>query len=448
MVPSRTPNRLLRALLHESGWSGQKLANAVNAAAAENGVKLSYDRTSVFHWLAGSRPPPTVVAMVAEVLSRQLARPIQDSDTGLTGSHRHHDQGIPGEETQVVEQLVRLGNAGSPRRSVLRAVIYTLTSLNVPSLGAAATALPPPAGERERIGTAHADAAELILTVFSDNDNTFGGGKALPALTAYLATDVASWLRAPASPTARARLCAAAAKLSYLAGWMCFDELLQGAAQRYYRAAATLAATAGNLDCYTAAVRAQSVQAYHLGHYHRARDLAEAALRDAHGLSSKHVAFVMGQAALAHASCGDHRQALAELATTERLLEKDTDTAAAVGAYHLAALEYHRAEVLSHCGDRHQAIAALRSSLCHRPPTERRARAVSTARLAELYLDIGHVEFACVALSQVLDDRFHLSCTRVERTIASLRARLRPCARTPRIRTLLTRASPQSLVSA
>jgi hypothetical protein len=56
-MPKRAANTQLTALLHQPPGA-QALASAVNIAGAENGVVLRYDRTSVAHWLSGSRPSP------------------------------------------------------------------------------------------------------------------------------------------------------------------------------------------------------------------------------------------------------------------------------------------------------------------------------------------------------------------------------------------------------
>src|SRR2546430_2707751 len=81
---ARTPNQALRRLLDQAGWSGARLAREVNSLGAEQGTALHYDRTSVAHWLAGSRPRPPVPSLVAEALSRRLGSPVRPQDTGLT----------------------------------------------------------------------------------------------------------------------------------------------------------------------------------------------------------------------------------------------------------------------------------------------------------------------------------------------------------------------------
>ncbi|MFD9678192.1 hypothetical protein ACFWAO_40620, partial [Streptomyces sp. NPDC059981] len=82
-MTEREPNGRLRTLLTDARWSGQDFARAVNGVAAETGLTLCYDRTSVSHWLSGTRPPAHVVALAAEALTRRTGRRISPADTGL-----------------------------------------------------------------------------------------------------------------------------------------------------------------------------------------------------------------------------------------------------------------------------------------------------------------------------------------------------------------------------
>ncbi|MFE9390277.1 hypothetical protein [Streptomyces sp. NPDC006784] len=82
----RTPNRALRALLEESEWTQAAFARALARLGAEVGIHLRYDRTSVAHWLRGSRPDPRVQHLMAEALSRRLGRRITVADLGMLGA--------------------------------------------------------------------------------------------------------------------------------------------------------------------------------------------------------------------------------------------------------------------------------------------------------------------------------------------------------------------------
>lgn len=182
-----------------------------------------------------------------------------------------------------------------------------------------------------------------------------------------------------------------------------------------------------------------SVQAHHLGHRRQAWELAEAAAREAGRLPSLQAAFVTGQLAVAEAGCGDRRAAVAHLAEAQRLLERSDGQRAAIGDYHHAALAHQQAEALAALGDARGAIAALGTSLRHRPAGERRARAVTTARLAELHLGQGHVERACAVWHDLLDLVPQLDSARVDEAVRKLRGRLHPIRGHRAARTLLSR---------
>lgn len=424
-MAKREPNGRLRTLLTDARWSGQDFARAVNGVAAETGLALRYDRTSISHWLAGTRPPAHVVALAAEALSRRTGRRISAADTGLTRPAGVSARDRPDAEPDGADALALLGE------------------IPVYSSAWRPPGWPPPAGaparRSGRIGMHHVEAAEAVLPVFRTADMMSGSGLARPALTRYLATTVAPWLRAGGAPAVRHRLLGCAARLAYTAGFLCFDGNQQGLAQAYYRAGLRLGQEAGDPGCWAPVLRAMSVQAHHLGHRKQACELAEAAAREAGRLPALQAAFVTGQLAVAEAGCGDRRAAVAHLAEAERLLEKSDGERAAIGDYHHAALAHQQAEALAALGDAPGAITALGTSLSRRPPGERRARAITLARLAELHLSQGHVERACATWHEMLDAVPQLDSARVDDALRRLRGRLQSVRGNRTARALLAR---------
>ncbi|MER6316200.1 hypothetical protein ABT237_20800 [Streptomyces sp. NPDC001581] len=463
-MAKREPNGRLRTLLTDARWSGQDFARAVNGVAAEAGLTLRYDRTSISHWLAGTRPPAHVVALAAEALSRRTGRCVSPADTGLArpaGAARTREHSRPGPhgadvlapdlatpdlsaDLSAVAAGVREGAPGTGGGVGLEAVAL-LGEIPVYSSAWRPPGWPPPeppgarARPAGRIGPHHVEAAEAVLPVFRNADMMFGSGLARPALTRYLATTVAPWLRADAAPAVRHRLLGCAARLAYTAGFLCFDGNQQGVAQAYYRAGLRLGQEAGDPQCWAPVLRAMSVQAHHLGHRKQAWELAEAAAREAGRLPTLQAAFVTGQLAVAEAGCGDRRAAVARLGEAERLLERSAGQRAAIGDYHHAALAHQQAEALAALGDARGAIAALGTSLRHRPPGERRARAITLARLAELHLNQGHLERACATWHEMLDAVPQLDSARVNDAVGRLRGRLQTVGGNRTARALLTR---------
>ncbi|MFD9367499.1 hypothetical protein ACFWA6_07285 [Streptomyces sp. NPDC060020] len=453
-MAKREPNGRLRTLLTDARWSGQDFARAVNGVAAEAGLTLRYDRTSISHWLAGTRPPAHVVALAAEALSRRTGRRVSPADTGLArpaGAAREREHTRPGPhgagalapDLAAVVAGVREGAAGTGGAGIEAAAL--LGEIPVYSSAWRPPGWPPPdppaapARPAGRIGQHHVDAAEAVLPVFRNADMMFGSGLARPALTRYLATTVAPWLRADAAPAVRHRLLGCAARLAYTAGFLCFDGNQHGVAQAYYRAGLRLGQEAGDPQCWAPVLRAMSVQAHHLGHRKQAWELAEAAAREAGRLPTLQAAFVTGQLAVAEAGCGDRRAAVARLGEAERLLERSAGQRAAIGDYHHAALAHQQAEALAALGDARGAITALGTSLRHRPPGERRARAVTLARLAELHLNQGHLERACATWHEMLDAVPQLDSARVDDAVGRLRGRLQTVGGNRTARALLAR---------
>ncbi|KOU26804.1 hypothetical protein ADK52_08630 [Streptomyces sp. WM6372] len=442
-MAKRDPNGRLRTLLTEARWSGQDFARAVNGVAAEAGLTLSYDRTSVSHWLAGTKPPAHVVALAAEALSRRTRRRIDAADTGLarpSAAPRGRERSAGG--TAPVPALgAQPPDCGADFGVGAFGEIPVYSSAWRPPQGQHAA--PEAKGARTgiRIGQDHVRAAEAVLPVFRNADMMFGSGLARPALTAYLATTVAPWLRADAPPSVRHRLLGATSRLAYTAGFLCFDSNQHGVAQAYYRAALRLGREAGDPQCHAPVLRAMSVQAHHLGHRTQALELAQAAAREVGRLPTLQAAFVTGQLAVAEAGCGDRRAAISHLAGARRLLERSQGQSAPIGDYHQAALCHQEAEALAALGDGRGAIAALGASLRHRPEAERRARAVTAARLAELHLGQGHLERACAAWHEVLDAVPQLESARVTDALRRMRGRLRAVRASGVVRPLLERVA-------
>ncbi|WP_208638211.1 hypothetical protein [Streptomyces murinus] len=108
MRSPRTPNQALRILLAEAGWSGARLAREVNALGAAQGTPYHYDRTTVAHWLTGSRPRPPVPQLVAQALSRRLDRRVRAEDTGLLAPGRPSPDGESTGEGGAVARLDRI----------------------------------------------------------------------------------------------------------------------------------------------------------------------------------------------------------------------------------------------------------------------------------------------------------------------------------------------------
>jgi tetratricopeptide (TPR) repeat protein len=437
-------------LLSEAGWTGQQLAREVNALGAECGLTLRYDRTSVAHWLSGSRPNPPVPELITEVFIRKLGHRPPANCPGETRSPQEGHvcgpavmeagPGLAGDELDTAAKLTEL-NAGRGR--LQRGGVYSVALLAVPGWTQATRASPPlRASSPDRIDREEAEAAHAMGRVFSEADSTFGGGRSVTALAAYLAYDIAPKLRSRASPAVRQEMLTAATQLTYLCAFMFFDQEQHAAAQRYYTVALQLAAENHDPVGYATILRAMSVQAHSLGHARHALDLADGAVSTAPGNAPPGTwAFMYGQAAVAAASAGDKHAALAHLKKAESCLARGAIADEPVGNYHQASLAHQRSAVLSALGDIPGAVIALATSIQHRPAAERRSRAITLAALAQLQLRQGHLEQAAMTWRQFLGDYPHLRSGRVTSALATLRETLRPYQRNTAVAATLARAA-------
>jgi len=428
----RTPNQSLRLLLGQADWSGAALARAINAIGVERGLSLRYDRTAVGHWLAGTRPRPPVPELVAEALSRQLAKPVSALDTGLAVADPADaacggagDAAPP--EPAAVDRLEQLAALLS-LRGLAPGDVYSLAVLAVPQWSQQVTPPRPAPGVRPAaVGMAQVGAARTLLALLSQHDAAFGAGQVLVPLRQYLATAVVPWLRADAPPAVRRELLTVAGQLAYLCGFAHFDCNRNAEAQRYYLTGVGIAREAGDPIGYALGLRGLSVQAHALGHYAQADRLAEQAVET--GLRhapAQLQAFLLGQSAVTRASTGERRAATGRLLAAERCLERSTSGPTPVGAYHQGSLALQHAFVAKGLGAREEAIEALRSSLRHRPADECRSRAVSLAELAETQLSVGHLDQACHTWSAFLELYPRLHSARADDRLRAMSARLRP----------------------
>ena len=440
-------NRMLRTLLAEAGWSGADLVRAVNAAGREIGADLRYQRSSAAQWLAGVQPRPPAPNLIAEVLGRRLGRWIVPAEAGLRGSG---PAGIEARARRTPSAFEWRQSADSAlaQGPDERGGVFVARELDVPWFGQSAFTAPGDAElEAGRAGQrvlTRQDVlgAESVLSACSHSDHAFGGGHSRHALAQHLSRTIAPLLAVPAPPDVRRDLLTVAAKLAYLCGFMHFDDALNSSAQQYYRISLRLADEADDRVGYATALRGLSAQAEFLGHHALSAQLAQAAVDVGWHAAPVHVrAFLSGQLAVATASIGEHVASLGHFRRTERLLDRASSNTDAVGAFHEASLEYQYATLAVYQGAPMVAIDAFKRSLRARPDHERRSRALTLARTAELFLDGGHLESACEQWQRFLDDYPGLASRRVDEALGTMRARLKPFSRNAAVAALTRRAA-------
>ncbi|MCX4237853.1 hypothetical protein ACH4Y0_35835 [Streptomyces sp. NPDC020707] len=325
------------------------------------------------------------------------------------------------------------------RRSFLAKTAYAVTT--------AASALPdfgalPVEGRKEptgiQVATCDVEALKEMTQTFATLADRHGGAHVRAMLASYLADQVGRLLHAPANGALHNDLLRGAGQLTHLLALTNDDSGHPGLAQRYFRTALDLATRAGDARLYAITLRALSAQALRLGHLRHALQLAEASISalPAHADPAPR-AFLLAQRAYAGAAHGDRRRAPADLALAEEHHAQATAATGPFNTYPRAGLDYQRAQTLHALGLPDQALAALQSSARHRSPDERKPAALTHARLAEMQLDMGHVDAAVIHGHLFLDLCPYLHSTRIDTALQRLRQHL---ARYPRQRQAVTLA--------
>ncbi|MFJ4965317.1 hypothetical protein ACIP6P_23175 [Streptomyces sp. NPDC088729] len=432
-----SPNTLLAALLVEARWNAGELARAVNALGRAHMLDLHYDRTSVAHWLSGSRPRPPVPDLVADSLTTRTGRMVTAQDTGLArpaSSQPSPSQVWPGLGNPVehLNSLVRT-DTDPARRTILLQSVHAQPAYPLNALGrlawpsTPAEPVPRRAGRTLRGTAADVERLHLMTVVFAGLSEQHGGAHARTALAAYLADDVSLLLNADAPDTLHNEMLIAAAQLTHILATMTADSGHLGLAQRYYRTSLSLSHAGGGRSTYAITLRSMSAQALRLGHHRPAQRLADTAL-EAAGRSAPPavLAYLHVQRALTHAHSRQRKAAVSDLATATRQHERSSGPPGPFSAYPQAGLEYQSARAFLALGNSAHGLTALRDSAAHRDPRQRRAAALTHAALAEALLSLGRLEEACAHWHVFLDDIPHLESAQIDRALVRMRANLQP----------------------
>ncbi|MEU9186269.1 hypothetical protein AB0D14_17315 [Streptomyces sp. NPDC048484] len=446
-MTDKRANERLRALLSEAEWTSDALARAVNVAGAEVGLSLSYDRTSVSHWLSGTQPRRQIPHLVAEVLSRRLGRAVTGAAVGFTV----HDEGVPGPRPggpshgSAVRNLAALVGADTDpvHRLPLQRSPYA-ADLSLPrwrtAQSAPARRTTRASGTRQpRVGRAEVATLRSAVESFASGLDRHGGGHARSALSVYLADDVVPWLRSSANTQTGRRLRGETSRLVFVLARQYEDCGMQGVAQRYFATALLLANEAEDRVTWAMVLRALSSQALSLNHSRAALVHGEGALAALPPEAPPAVrSFVTAQVAVARAMAEDRRGALAALTDAERAADHGRGEDSPFVVYPRAALEYQRAQTLQRLGDVAGASEALTASLAHRSPDDRRGHALTCALHVRLLLHAGHVEEASANWQTFTQLAAGLRSARVNRASRSLRRALLPYRSQPTVMALLT----------
>ncbi|MGW7463644.1 hypothetical protein ACWGJT_02805 [Streptomyces xantholiticus] len=437
----RTPNPALAGLLDQAKWTRTQLAQQVNRLGPQAGLALTYDRTAVAHWIAGTPPKAEVRRLIIEALSARLGRPVTHAEAGLVPA-----VSLPGSSgPDTVEELLDLGRADMDptRRGVLAATLFS-AALTVPAFASQAHAASDPVSPGKattRIGTSQVESVRSMTDRIAGILDEFGAGHARPMAAAFLVNTVGPWLRAQATERVHADMLAAASDLTYLTGWMAMYEKAHGLGQTYYVKALQLAREAQDHVTYCRTLRGMSLQASNLGYGQKSLELADSAAEAAPSAGPRLVAFLRGQQAHAASMVGARHQAHTRLHEAEAALSKADNRRDAIGGYDQTAYLFHVAHVLYEERDLPGSIRAMKQSIKVQPTHERQGRVHAYAVLAQRQLEHGHLDAACDSWTRFLGEYEHVSSARGDDHFATMRKRLAPYAKaravsemTPRVR--------------
>jgi hypothetical protein len=436
----RLRNERLDALLQEAGWSRAQAATAFNRVAQENNLlrHTGIGRSHISMWVAGTKPTGEAPLILCQALSRRLKRMVTPGELGF---------GVPAAAAPdalewQVDPLVTLAELGrtdldAGRRSLLAGAIYTAASAALPDQAwwtamAQPPALPAPT-KQQRVGRGDVTTVRELTSAFSRIDQRRGGGHGRLALVQYLRTDVAGLLQGTfPSDQARREMFSAAGELSYLTGWMAFDNSEHALAQQYFALAVKLAARSGDDPLSGHILRAMAHQAIDLGAREQGLDLAEASVDgQRYSSATPRERALLGVVHARGLAANGKKQAAARA-----LLKAEDDLASASDGieepdrtffFGEASLAHETACTLRDLGDRGGAIGQFRRSVRKRGAEFRRTHAVTLGYLGAVQIADGSVEEACGTWSMVLDAMDEgIYSGRARQAVVDMRARLSP----------------------
>ncbi|MET9899702.1 hypothetical protein [Streptomyces sp. NPDC006446] len=354
-------NESLKALIDEAALTYEALARRVNALGRAQSRPMTYDRTSIAHWVRGTRPREPVPDLLCEVFTRRLGRTVDRRDVGMDAAAR-----------------------ASGRGRVLAPDVMSATDPRVPEQRTPALERPATAMSAREIGLA---CAERFFALQGD---ARGGRSTRPVLSAYLRGTVLGATGDVRPSSVSAPELAHVARTLVLLARACTDMRRFFEAQHILERAASLAARAGDAAAEAIALRLQ-------GEYALTRGLT--ALAATHVQHALHVsrrtpagvrAYVAVQAAETSAVIGDESQAMDWLDIALRLLAGAPDeNLGPFGTYRPAALHFRRACVLRRLGRHDAARTALQVSMEERASYEERPIVLTWVARARLHAEAG-----------------------------------------------------------
>ncbi|MEV4506067.1 Tat pathway signal protein [Streptomyces klenkii] len=437
---ARTRNEKFAALLAEADWSRAEAAAAFVRVAMENKAEdlARIGRNHITQWVSGSQPSGQAPLILAETLSRRLGRLITMDEIGLTVPTlpAHEALDWHGDPLAALTDLGRL-DLDMERRHILGTATFSVAALALPGAPwwaeqAEARNMRTRAATR-RGSVNDVEAVKEIVAFFSQRDQRHGGGHGRTAVVEYLKTDVPRCLNSTFSSDAvRRDMFSAAAELTYLSGWMAFDNSEHPVAQRYFTLALRLAAEAGDPPLAAHILRAMAHQALDLHHVQAASELAAASMDGKRytQASPRERALLGVIHARSLAAAGQKKAAAAALLGAEDDLAAAADGIEEPGRVFFfgeASLSHETACTLRDIGDLNGSIRQFRRSVRTRKASKfARTHSVTLGYLGAVQAQQGNIEEACATWTRALDAMEGVQSGRARETVVHMRRALSP----------------------
>ncbi|WP_328545607.1 hypothetical protein [Streptomyces platensis] len=430
-MATRTPNQQLKELVAESGLTYAAVAKAVRAVAAECGVSLRTNKSTVEHWIAGVTPQGDTGRYLAVALSRRLGRLLTPADLGLAEPEEDGSIGLA-LRADPIDALLPMWRFELDRRHFLTSSAYSVAAAALPLTYVQEIADRTAAARSgHTVGMAEVAAVRDMVRVFSEMDERHGGQHGRSALVQYLRDDVAPLCRGRfRTGKIRQHMLSAASRGVHLAGWKSYDAGQQGLAQRYYLQSYALAAESGITGHDGFVMRTMAMQGLKLHRPEHCLGLAETGLNRAKGKVDAQTESLL-RVVHAHtlAKAGQRTTALAEAERASALLTADPGDEVPFWALAWgppAASVYSRnAKVYETLGDHRTAAEQYGRAAGARPAgTYARIVALDLVAGAEMQLKRGQIEQACTTWNRALDHMNGVRSVRTRKAITRMRGDL------------------------
>ena len=435
----RERNERLDALLREAAWSRAQAASAFNRVARENNLQAPHiGRSHVSMWVGGTKPTNGAPVILREALSRRLKRIVGPAELGFALGSGSAGPGPLDWHADPLPVLAALGRTDLDveRRGLLAGAVYSAVAMALPDeagLLAIVQDAPPVPARRQLVGRWDIATVRELTASFSRVDQRRGGGHGRKALVQYLHSDVAGLLQSTyRDDEVRREMLAAVAEMSYLIGWMAFDNSEHALAQQYFVQAVKLAARSGDDPLTGHVLRAMAHQAIDLGAREQGLSLAAASVEGRRYTSAtpRERALLGVVHARGLAANGMRKAAAKALLKAEDNLASASDGIEEPGRtffFGEASLAHETACTLRDVGDRAGAIQQFQRSVRTRGEAFRRTHAVTLGYLGAVQVTDGKVDEACATWSDALDAvEDGIYSGRARRAVVDMRSALAP----------------------